>query len=1283
MKPWTAQHRFGRVVAVVLFFVASSLAQSTGGRILGRVTDSSGAVVPKVKITLTNEQTGIARTTETDASGDYSFVEVPVASYRVDFEAKGFQKTARTGVGLNVNQVINLNVTLEVGAGEQTVEVTAEAPLVETTSTQLGAVLNERAVNNLPLNERDTYQLLQLQPGVQSTVGSDLFFGSDASGSVSVNGGRGRSNNFSVNGGDSNDLFVNSAAVQPSPDSVQEFRVIANTFDAEYGRNSGSVINVITKSGTNNWHGSLYEFFRNDVLNSRGFFDVTKPEFRQNQFGGTFGGPIKKDRTFFFTSYEGRRIVRGTSGPVGSVLVPTVGERTGNFSDAPFDPNPADGLQIGTQFAANVLNARPGCANAITTAGGLAPAPGVLWAQVFPNNAIPTQCMDPVALDLLNLYVPPPNSPDGAHFFQLVNGTIFADQFTVRLDHRLTDRQNLSVYYYFDDLRQFDPFARFQSGGANVPNFGDSRATRVQQWNVSHTFTINTTTVNELRLTYFRESDGTFLHPQHTNNVVDSCSPAAAAVCFNGLAPLPATDGLGNPLVPSPLLGITPNLGPNREGVPFVSISGAVGFGNNFEGELPQTGNTYQISDNITKIKGKHTLKFGADFRNQRFSQTLFFDVNGEFLYFGGGPNDTGNLFANYLLGFPDSYTQGSAQNEDVRTNSYYLFAQDSWRIKENLTLNYGLRWELNTPLADAGHRVQTYRPGQFDTVFPCVLSPQGVALLGATSTDCSPTGPENSVFPTGLVVPGDKGIPAGLTQTYYAAFAPRIGLAWSPGWDKNWITGGPGKMSVRMGYGIFYNPIEQLVLEQFSAEPPFGGSNGISEGLFATPFVDQFGLVHPNAFNGVLNPVPGQPVDWSLFRPIILFGQFQPNMRAQYSDQYNLSIQRQLTNSMMIQVAYVGSQGHRLLATHDINFSNPQTCLGLNVLLGPGTCGPFAEDAPFFVPPTTVIPQGFTFVLPYTNGGGPSTITGGPGGTVLGTVAPNGLTFVGLRPFSSPQCNPYTGAGCPPDGTPVFASIFAQDTIANSNYNSLQVLFERQFSKGLQFQAAYTWSKSIDNASSFENILNPICIPCNRALSLFDARNRFVFSYYWEPPIPKYSGAEGKVLNGWAFSGIVTLQSGFPIRITSSDDLELMNSFDFELPGEPNLVNSFQTGDPRNNQFCAIGTGPVTLGSVPCQTGTYWFNPNSFQPQALGTIGNSPRTICCGPGIANIDFAIHKDTPIGENKQIEFRAEIFNLFNHTQFLTPDGNITDGQNFGLVTRARDPRLIQFALKFSF
>jgi len=1249
-------------------------AQSTGGRILGRVSDSSGAVLAGVTVTATNEATGVSRTALTNDSGDYVLVSVQPATYTIQYELTGFKKNVQKGILVDVNQVVTLNSTLQIGGSQEVVEVTSEAPQVDTSSTQLGAVINDRSVNELPLNSRDTYQFLQLQPGVQAQLGNgngSLFYGSQDVGSVSVNGGRTRSNNFSVNGGDANDQFVNSPTVEPTPDSIEEFRVITNAFDAEYGRNSGSVVNVITKSGTNNFHGNIYEYFRNTVLDARNYFDITRPQWNQNQYGGTFGGPVKKDRSFFFVSYEGRRVREGLTGQ--AVAVPTgtpsltspSGEFAGDFGPAgTFTGN------IANPFVAQVLDGRPGCDAALGyTVASLGPNPP--WGGpggVFPNNVIPGACQDPVAANLLNRFVPGANV--GGNNVSVPVSTDNADQFTVRLDHKINSAQNFSVYYYFNDGRQLQPFDEFEAAGANVPGFGNLNNSRFQQWNLSHAWTVSNAVVNEARFTYMREGQLGFLTPQSNGAVTNSCTGAAVTpLCFTGTSDSSAiTTQYGT----STKLGITPGLPTSLTGVPYINIGGGAVIGNNFEGQLPQVGNSFQWSDDLTWVKGNHTFKFGIDLRRARFDQYYYFDVNGEFTFNSTGPNailpGDGDNYAAFLLGLTDTYTQGSGQREDIRGTSVYPFAQDSWKIRPNLTLNYGLRWELDTPLTDISGHVESFRPGQNSTVYPCTISTSASywESLGVTNPTCANTG----TTPTGLVVPGDPGVPAGLTSTYYKAFAPRVGLAYSPnasGGLLGKIFGGNGATSIRAGWGMFYNPIEELVMAQFGAEPPFGGSSSLFETFFNTPFVYQAGgpTPAPNPFNGIITPKPGQPVDLSFFRPILLYGEFQPHLRTQYTTQYNLTIQRQLTKDMMLQLGYVGSQGHRLLASHDINPSNPQTCVDMISLYNmnpnnvtsfgtPTQCGPFLQDTQWSV----TVPAGFQFHM--------------PNGQVLTGTGQN-LQFVGLRPYSSPTCNPLTGVGCPVDGIPVFSDVFAEDTIASSAYNAFEAMVEKRFSHGLQFQASYTLSKSLDDGSTFEETLDPFNPRRSRGLSLFNSKQRFVISYDWELPIRKHEGATGKLVNDWAVSGITQFQSGFPIRLDSEDDSELIASVFFLGTEAPSLVAPFQKLNPKTN-------------------GNFWFNPNDFATAAtnpnnaqvppLGQFNNgTPRSLCCGPGLQDWDFAVHKKISVNENVYFQFRAEMFNIFNHTNFYNPDGHFSDGPTeFGRITQAQDPRLVQFALK---
>ncbi|HKN25446.1 MAG TPA: carboxypeptidase regulatory-like domain-containing protein, partial [Candidatus Acidoferrum sp.] len=964
---------------VILPAAPYASAQSTGGRIRGTVTDQIGGAIVGAKVILINEGTNVPREVQTSATGAYLFLEVPVGSYEVDVNQQGFKKYARKGIVLVLNEIATVDITLQVGSNVDTVEVTGAPPVIDTTSTQLGAVMTDQSVRELPLNSRNTYQMLQLQPGVQSQLGADLFYGSSGAGVVSVNGGRGRSNNYMVNGGDGNDIFVNGPAIQPSPDAIEEFRVLTNTFDAEYGRNSGSVVNVVTKSGTNSVHGDFYEFFRNKVLNTKGFFDSTVPDYKQNQFGATLGGPIKKDKSFLFASYEGDRLRQGISS--GQVVLPTAEEANGDFSARGTQTLGGD---VTTPAFAQQLEGRTGCSSAIAASPGAAAlatlaslpagspaAQPVSYDSIFPNGIIPTACFDPTAMALYKNYVQPYGTGTVSY---APDKKEREDQFTLRFDHNFTATQHFTAYYYFDDDDHTDPFSDFQASGADVPGFGALFKTRIQQLNISETSTIGSTAVNELRFNYFREGQGNLNHPL---NILSSLHDACGSL-------VPAANCFADPA--NSAAGINTNV-PGREGVPFVEVLGGFTIGNNYEGELPQTGNTYQFSDNYSKVLGKHSLKFGGDFRDQKFNQFLYYDINGFFTIQGSGALNSvssSDAYPNYFLGVPYSYSQGAAQAEDLTNYGLYLFAQDSWKIKPNLTLNYGFRWELNTPYVDSGNRLQTFRPGQATSQYPCYLSPASAQTLGApgATSDCGETSANYAYFPLGLVFPGDKGVPGGLTATYYKAFAPRFGLAYSPSWSEGplaKITGGPGKSTIRGGYGIFYNPMEQLVMEQFSAEPPFGVSSLLSSPLFNTPYWGQNGVLSPNNGGAIINQTPTTPcsysggpagcVDWSLFRPLLLYGEFQPHLRTQYAEQYNFTIERQLTSDMLLRVAYVGTQAHHLLAIHDLNYGNTQTCLDINTIMGAGTCGAASADYEY----TLTVPAGMQFHMPYIPGSNPT----------------------------------------------------------------------------------------------------------------------------------------------------------------------------------------------------------------------------------------------------------------------------------------------------------------------
>ena len=746
-------------------------------------------------------------------------------------------------------------------------------------------------------------------------------------------------------------------------------------------------------------------------------------------------------------------------------------------------------------------------------------------------------------------------------------------------------------------------------------------------------------------MTYLREGQLTFQHPQSTGSVNSFCTGSAVDFCFTGTSDSRAgATSIQGQLGVDPKYGITTGLPSNRTGLPFVDVSGGFNIGNGWEGELPQVGNSFQFSDNLSWVKGTHTMKFGVDVRRSRFDQTLYYNVSGNATFDSTGNNailtGDGDNYAGYFLGLVDTYSQGSAQRENVRNTGLYLFAQDSWKIKQNLTFNYGLRWELDTPLTDALGHTQTFRPGQTSKSYPCTIANQDALGNPSTLAYC----------PTGLLVPGDPGVPAGLTSTYYKAFAPRVGLAYSPNFTDGFlgkIFGSNGKTSIRTGWGLFYNPMEQLVLEQFGAEPPFGSSPSFYNTFFNTPFIGQDGTVAPNGFTGILTPPKGQDPGWGNYSPILMYGDFQPHLRTQYTAQYNFSIQRELAKDLLWQINYVGSQGHRLLASHDINPGNPQTCLDL-ASLGQGCDATLEDDTYQFT-----LGAGQTLTMPNNQ-----VITGAAGGTPI--------FLAGTRPYSAPNCvtnGPNAGMDCPANGNPIFTNIFAEDTIAASAYNSLQTMLEKRFSHGLQFQAAYTWSKSLDWASSFEETLNPFDFKKSRSLSLFNSAQRFVINYVWDVPIPKYQGIKGKVLDDWQISGITQFQSGFPIRLQTQDDSELIGSLFFFGTAAPQLTGPLQIENPK-------------------APGHYYLNPAQFSDPALGTFSTTPRSVCCGPGQNEWDLTFSKKISLTEARYFQFRADIFNLFNRAQFFNPEGNFSDS-TFGQVKKAGEPRLVQFALKFYF
>jgi hypothetical protein len=888
--------------------------------ISGTVTDTSGGAVAGATVTVTNTATAVSQNQTTNVQGYYSFQYLPIGTYDVSVQRSGFKAYRKTGVVLDVNDAIVVDVGLQVGEAKETVEVASSAVHVETASSQLGEVIEGQRITTLPLVSRSFTELLASQPGVVSQAsgitggyaGNYSAFtsagfaepavsGSLSGGALSVNGQREANNGFILNGINVKDSAFGGATVIPNLDSIAEFRILTNNYDAEYGNYSGGQINVITKSGTNSIHGNAFEFLRNTSLDAKNFFDGVASQqrgvYHQNEFGGTAGGPIKKDKIFFFADYQGNRIVQGASS--GSTQVPSAAELTGDFSA----PGPKAKLATANKSIPITATA---WASQLSTALGYAVTPGEPYyfagctnplACVFPNAMIPSAIISPIAKNFLKYF--PTGSVDANG-----NASFSSSAFPFTLkDNKTSGRVDantrfgaLFAYYNLDRYSLDNPYPT-----ANVPGFDAAGTGQTQAIALGDTKTIGSSMVNEFRLGFVRVNNK-FNQPKGGK---DTTLSALGFTIAKGL--------------PDPGPGIIP-LAPAVEGVPEIDFLGSGTVIGVPSRPIQLLENTYQVADNFSKIAGTHTLRFGGSFHYNQMLEIIDNVLNGNFQFDG---SESGIDFADFLIGAPISYIQGQALPFNGRAKYFGIYGQDSWRARSNLTLNYGLRWDVSTPWYEQHNQIETIVPGVQSIVFPG--SPQG------------------------WLFPGDPGIPRGLAPTRYNNFGPRVGLAYSPSSDSGFLrklTGGTGQTSIRAGYGVFFTSNEGSTDYNEIGDSPFGFFYTGSAPQFATPFADRTdngvpGQKYPVAFPP-LNTGPKNPdnnVIWANFTPIGSSPAFFYKNRLPYSENYDLSIQRQFGSATLLTVSYVGTQGHRLLTTMEANPGNPQACLAI-----PG-CGPGTEN--------------------------------------------------------------------------------------------------------------------------------------------------------------------------------------------------------------------------------------------------------------------------------------------------------------------------------------------------
>lgn len=1096
----------------------------TQGQITGVVTDQSGAIVAQATVTVTNSQTGFRRQVETNSAGNYVFPTLQPGTYDIRVQKESFEAAERKGIDLQINQVARIDFALRVGTVNETVEVTGGAPLLTTESATVGTVIENKRIVELPLNGRNFLQLVALSPNVNASFASAGQSGSRQGGDranqqLSIAGNRREWNYFTLDGVDNTDVNFNTYIFLPSIDALQEFKVQTGIYSAEFGREAGQV-NVSTKSGTNQYHGALFEFLRNSSLDARpyGFTTKvpTKAPFRWNQYGFTLGGPILipkvfngKDKLFFMSNFEGFRLRNQGQG---IYSLPSAAMRTGDFSE----------------ILSNTAIRDP------------------LTDQPFPNNMVPSSRLHPIAQKLLEFY-PEPNIAGAGltnNYLALENRTSDKDQFTQRIDWVESSKSSWFGRYSWGDEQTVSPALKLN---------GTNLQTHVNQWMLDNTRIFSPSVVNEFRFGYshFFNSYGREL--AFKRDVVKELG----------------VPGLNDPP-------------PAAWGIPAISILGFSGFGDDSEGPYVNYNHTFQWTDNVSWTHGSHSIKIGADIRRDRYNQLGNQFARGSFII---EDQATGYGFADFMLGYTRRDEDSAALAiTQYRSTSQAYYIADTWKVRPNLTVDVGLRYEYIPPWADKGDSlVNAWVP--HNLAVPNVTDPSlHPALVRIGKGDLY----AHTVlrFDPAINFVRDGRMGDRLIADDKADFAPRLGIAWSPS----------PKWTVRTGFGIFYS--------QDTSNPIFDMGRNLSGRLRVESNTQTHDLTFDNPFGAGGASVCGVPTPpfVCISRPYVLANKY--DRRTPYTIQYELNIQRQLSNSTVAEIGYLGSQGHRLIRMFAFNEALP------------GATGSVVSRTPF---------------------------------QELGRIQEIG-------------------------------------NAADSNYHSLSVKLTRRFASGLTYLAGYTFSRSIDDGSGIRTLgsdplfpQNSYCISCERGLSIFDTRHRFVTSMLYDLPAGKgrrylNHGVQSVVLGGWELSSIFTISSGFPLTVTAGSDRANISAGS-DRPNATGDTVALDRGERGPNQ---------------------WFNLGAFTLEPLGTFGNVGRDTLIGPGLTTWDFSTLKNFNFTERTYLQFRFEAFNFPNHPNWSDPNSNLGSNQldasghaipgtgNFGKITGTRTSmRELQFSLKLVF
>ena len=1044
------------IFALSFTFFSSAYAQlvvassAPGGTILcsGSVTDTTGAALAHAAVSLT--QAGEAPlTTRTDNAGRFGLqVTKPAIGWTLTVTAPGFQEYA---VPFDASLPAPLTIRLQVEAQSEQIEVqSVGGGNIEPTETQLGSALSQEQLGNTPVNGRSLTGLLALTPGVvpvssvqpnavvMSGVASTPPSGDLDIGALSVSGQRETANAFHVNGANVQEDVNMGIAIVPMLDSVATLEVLTSSFDARLGNQSGGQIAVFTRSGTSRMHGSVYDYFRNTALDARNYFSLVRAPFHQNQFGGTFGGAVPHTSEFFyFVDYQGTRQTQGMD--TGRIAVPSLADRGGDLAD---QQQLLTG-SVSAPFIADMLSSK--LQRTIHT--------GDAYSSIFPGGQIPSSVFSAPAQHLLQ-YIPKPNYDAGSFSTSSYAQRIRDDKGSVRLD-RTTRWGKLSGYYFLDDYSLLNPYPTAQ-GGATVPGFNAESDGRAQLYSLN-LVSSSANSVNQAHLSYMRNAAA-------VGQPHDGVGPSLASQGFVSGA---NTDGI-NPLLP------------NIEGVANVIFNGftmGVDVTSLFQAE-----NIYEVSDDYSHTLGAHTISLGANLHADQINTHPTVYDNGSFSFTG---SETGSDFADFLIGVDSSYTQGQGESFYNRNHYIGLYAQDSWQIHSQLTLNYGFRWDVLPPWSEKFNQLLTLDPNEQSVVFPNA--------------------------PQGILFPGDPGVPNTLSPTRYGNIAPRFAFSWAP--QTNWsplatLFGAPGKTVLRGGFAIYYSAFEGLAAGIMSGCPPYGFTyTSAAPTLFDQPFASagqRFPLQH--VAYGATAAHPDSSVDWSNFEPLTGIPAFAKDNVDPYTENYSVSVERQLAAHTALTLSYVGTQAHHLLVIQEMNPGDPAACLALStaasVAAGSATCGPFGESSTY--------------------------VTAG-GATVQGT----------RTAFNA-----------------AFGSVNLQRTIANSHDNALELSLKHS-TPSLFVQLGYTWSRSLDESSSLAEPVYPGNAGRSRALSAFDLTHNFVATYRYTLPLARFIHGHANLTDGWQISGLTRMSSGFPVTLINNNDTSLLGT-------QPNGINNKGVDEPN-----------------------------------------------------------------------------------------------------------------------